>query len=117
VELGKMNGVLATGIKVRVGTAVAVREDEWLKAVWVSGGIRVFEGVAVGVAEAVMVGVAEIRRVAVGVDEAVLVGIVSVGKGPSSASAVPAMAVFVLAASPCDCPPRPEAVVPLNVTA
>jgi hypothetical protein len=104
-------------ISVRVGIAVAVlvRSDEWLKAVWVNGGTRVFEGVIV--AEAVMVGVAEIRGVAVGVDEAVLVGIVKVGKGPSRASEVPAMAVFVAAASLCEGPPRPEAVISLNVTA
>ena len=60
---------------------------------------------------------AEIKGVTVGVDEAVLVGIVEVGKGPSSASAVPAMAVFVAAASLWDCPPSPEAVVLLKVTA
>ena len=90
-------------------------EEEWLNAVWLNGGILVFEGVVV--AEAVSVGVAEIRGVTVGVDEAVFVGIVKVGKGPRSASDVPAMAVFVAAASLCDCPPSPEAVVSLNVTA
>jgi len=121
VEVGKkINGVLlGIEINMRVGIAVgvfvAVSADEWLKAVWVNGGTRVLEGVIV--AEAVIVGVAEIRGVAVGVEEAVLVGIVEVGKGPSSASAVPAIAVFVAAASLWDGPPRPEAVISLNVTA
>jgi hypothetical protein len=68
------------------------------------------------VAEAVSVGVAEIRGVAVAVEEAVLVGIVKVGNGPSRASAVPAMAVFILAASLWACPPSPEAVISLKVT-
>ena len=76
--------------------------------------MRVFEGVIV--AEAVSVGVAEIRGVAVAVEEAVLVGIVKVGNGPSRASAVPAMAVLVPAASLWDCPPSPEAVISLKVT-
>jgi hypothetical protein len=69
------------------------------------------------VTEAVIVGVAEIRGVAVGVEEAVFVGMVSVGKGPSSALAVPAMAVLMPAAFLCDAPPRLEAVMSLNVTA
>lgn len=70
--------------------------DEWSKAVWVKYGIRVLEGVIV--AEAVIVGVAEIRGVAVGVEVSVLVGMVRVGKGPSSAFAVPTIAVFILSA-------------------
>ena len=62
-------------------------------------------------------GVAEIRGVAVGVDVSVFVGIVSVGKGPSSAFAVPTMAVFILSAWLCEPPPRLEAVMSLKVTA
>jgi hypothetical protein len=112
VDVGIKNGAR---VGFSVASWVAVRLEEWLRAVSVNGGTRVCEGVMV--AEAVMVGVAEMSGVAVGVDEAVLVGIVKVGKGPSSASAVPAMAVFVAAASLWDCPPRPEAVVLLNVTA
>jgi len=71
-------------------------------------------GEGVIVAEAVMVGVAEIRGVAVGVAEAVFVGMVNVGKGPSSASAVPAIEVLIAETFP---PPRPEAVISPNVTA
>jgi hypothetical protein len=41
------------------------------------------------------VGVAEIRGVAVGVDVSVLVGMVRVGNGPSSAFAVPTIAVLI----------------------
>ena len=62
-----------------------------------------------------MVGVAEIRGVVVAVNEAVLVGRVEVGNGLSSASAVPAMAVFSPDTPPC--PPSPDAVVSRNVTA
>lgn len=72
------------------------------------------EGVMV--AEAVMVGVAEINGVGVGVEEVVGVGIVRVGKGPKSESAVAAIAVLVPLASFCD-PPNPEALMSLNVTA
>jgi hypothetical protein len=118
VELGKMKmkGVLVANEKeMRVGNAVAVRSDEWLKAVWVRKGIRVSEGVMV--AEAVIVGVAEIRGVAVEVEEAVFVGKVRVGKGPNSAAAVPAIAVLVPADSLCDPEPRLDAVVSLKVTA
>ena len=43
-------------------------------------------------------GVAEIRGVAVGVEVSVLVGMVRVGKGPSSAFAVPTIAVLILSA-------------------
>jgi hypothetical protein len=99
----------------RVGFEVAVRSEERFSAVWVKGGTFVFDGVIV--TDAVMVGVAEIRGVAVAVNEAVLVGRVEVGNGPSSASAVPAMAVFSPDTPPCDCPPSPEAVVSRNVTA
>lgn len=41
-------------------------------------------------------GVAETSGVAVGVEEAVLVGMVIVGNGPSKACMVPAMAVLIL---------------------
>ena len=101
MELAKtINGVLlGIDTKMRVGVFVAVSEEEWLKAVCLKGGMRVFVFVGVIVAEAVRVGVAEMRGVAVAVEEAVLVGIVKVGNGPRRASAVPAMAVFVLAAS------------------
>ena len=71
------------------------------------------EGVMV--AEAVMVGVAEIRSVGVGVEEVVGVGIVSVGNGPRRDSAVPAMAVLIPSTSWRD-PPNPEAVISPNVT-
>lgn len=89
--------------------------DEWPKAVWVKKGTLVFDGVIV--AEAVIVGVAEIRGVAVGVEVSVLVGMVNVGKGPSSAFAVPTIAVLILSAWLCEAPPRLEAVISLNVTA
>jgi hypothetical protein len=120
VEVGKSTGVLlATGITTWVGNGVgievAVRSEERFWAVWVKGGTRVFDGVMV--TEAVIVGVAEIRGVAVAVNEAVLVGIVEVGKGPRSALAVPAMAVFSPDTPPCDCPPSPDAVVSRKVTA
>ena len=69
------------------------------------------------VTEAVIVGVAEIRGVAVGVEDVVGVGIVRVGKGPRSACAVPAIAVFVPSASLCDPAPSPEAALSPNVTA
>ena len=90
-------------------------KDEWPRAVGVRNGTRVFEGVIV--AEAVMVGVAEIRGVAVGVDVSVFVGMVNVGKGPSSAFAVPTIAVFILSAWLFEPPPRLEAVISLKVTA
>jgi hypothetical protein len=112
VEVG--NRMICVRGGIAVGVRVAVRSAERLKAVWLKGGIFVLDGVMV--AEAVMVGVAEIRGVAVGVEEAVLVGSVEVGKGPSRASAVPAIAVLVPSASLCDCPLSPEAVVLLNVT-
>jgi hypothetical protein len=120
VELGTKTGVLLdTGITpwvgIAVGIEVAVRSEERFWAVWVKGGAFVFDGVIV--TEAVMLGVAEIRGVTVAVNEAVLVGIVEVGKGPSSASAVPAIAVFSPDTPPCDCPPSPDAVVSRNVTA
>jgi hypothetical protein len=83
--------------------------------VGLKNGTRVFEGVIV--AEAVIVGVAEIRGVAVGVDVSVLVGMVSVGKGPSSAFAVPTIAVFILSAWLCEPPPRLDAVISRKVTA
>ena len=78
-------------------------------------GTRVFEGVIV--AEAVIVGVAEIRGVAVGVDVSVLVGMVNVGKGPSSAFAVPTIAVLILSTWLCEPPLRLEAVMSRKVTA
>ena len=68
-------------------------------------------GEGVIVAEAVMVGVAEIRRVGVGVDDTVGVGIVRVGKGPSRASAVPAIAVLIPSTPFCEPLPRPKAAV------
>jgi hypothetical protein len=92
-----------------------VDTDEWPRAVWVWKGTRVFEGVTV--AEAVIVGVAEIRGVAVGVDVSVFVGMVNVGKGPSSAFAVPTIAVFKASAWLCEPPPRLEAVMSRKVTA
>jgi hypothetical protein len=67
--------------------------------------VRVLAGVMVLLG--VNVGVAEISGVAVGVEEAVLVGMVDVGKGPRSACMVPAMAVLIL--STCSAPfPRPN---------
>lgn len=58
--------------------------------VWVGLGVRVTDGVAVG-----MVGVS------VGVSDAVGVGAVEVGKGPSREFAVRARAVLVLSTSCC----------------
>jgi hypothetical protein len=55
----------------------------------------------------VKVGVAEISGVGVGLEEAVRVGIVCVGKGPSKACIVPAMAVLMLA-TPCGLFPKPN---------
>jgi hypothetical protein len=92
-----------------------VSRGEWPSAVGLKNGICVLEGVIV--AEAVIVGVAEIRGVAVGVDVSVLVGMVSVGKGPSSAFAVPTIAVFILEAWLFEPPPRLEAVMSRKVTA
>ena len=62
-------------------------------------------------------GVAEMRGVAVGVDVCVLVGMVRVGKGPSSAFAVPTIAVLMPSAWLCEPPPRLEAVMSRKVTA
>ena len=56
----------------------------------------------------VKVGVAEISGVAVGVEEGVRVGSVMVGKGPSKACMVPAMAVLMLSTC-CGLFPRPNA--------
>jgi hypothetical protein len=56
--------------------------------VWVGTGVKVLLGVKVGVAE--------ISGVGVEVEEAVRVGMVIVGKGPSRACIVPAMAVLML---------------------
>jgi len=92
-----------------------VKRDEWPRAVCVRYGIRVLDGVIV--AEAVIVGVAEIRGVAVGVEVSVLVGMVRVGKGPSSAFAVPTIAVLIASAWLCEFPPRLEAVISRKVTA
>jgi len=126
VELGRTKGVrvgkgvdVRIGIRVgfRVGIAVEVSDDEWLTAVWVRKGTRVLEGAIVIVAEAVIVGVAEIRIVAVGVEVSVLVGMVRVGKGPSSALAVPTIAVLIPSAWLCEPPPRLEAVMSRKVTA
>jgi hypothetical protein len=64
----------------------------------VPNSVRVGSGVTVLLG--VNVGVAETRGVLVGVEEAVWVGIVWVGKGPSSACAVPARAVLMLFKSP-----------------
>ena len=56
----------------------------------------------------VNVGVAEISGVGVGLEEAVRVGMVDVGKGPSKACMVPAMAVLMLSTC-CGPLPRPNA--------
>ena len=56
----------------------------------------------------VNVGVAEISGVGVGLAEAVRVGIVEVGKGPSKACIVPAMAVLMLSTC-CGLLPSPNA--------
>jgi hypothetical protein len=99
VDVGKKKNGVFVGRTTKIRVGVFVSDAEWLKAVWLKAGIRVLEGIGVIVVEAVIVGVAEIRGVAVGVEEAVFVGRVKVGNGPSRAFAVPAMAVFVLAAS------------------
>lgn len=104
-----------TRVGTRVASFVAVRAAERLSGVGLRKGVRVLEGVMV--TDAVRVGVAEIKGVAVGVEEGVLVGSVEVGNGPSSASAVWAMAVLVAAACFWEGPPRPEAVISPNVTA
>lgn len=62
-------------------------------------------------------GVAEMRGVAVGVEEAVFVGIVEVGKGPNRACDVPARAVLIPFISCCVFSLRPKTLLLLKVTA
>ena len=87
--------VLVGGMRVFVGRGVPVPGSRvrWKRGVMVGNwlavgvGVRVTEGVAVGIVE-----------VAVGRSDGVGVGTVDVGKGPSSSAAVRASAVFVRAA-------------------
>ena len=78
-----------------VKTKTAVCVWCWLRSgiVAVPSGVRL--GTVVKVLLGVKVGVAEMRGVAVAVGEAVLVGTVAVGKGLSSACAVPARVVLI----------------------
>lgn len=82
VRVGKRGGVLVFVSEVCSSVALA------------RNNVRVLAGVMVLLG--VNVGVAEISGVAVGVLEGVLLGMVDVGKGPSSACMVPAMAVLIL---------------------
>ena len=73
-------------------------------------------GTGVKVLLGVKVGVAEMSGVAVALGEAVLVGAVCVGKGPSSACAVPA-SVVLMASMLWPPDPSPKALELRNVTA
>lgn len=93
-----LTGVLVGGIGVVLGTtgeAVVVWRASLVRGV--NDGIKVLVGLGVRVTVGVAVGRV---GVSVGVSEGVTVGAVDVGNGPSRASAVNAMAVFVLFA-PC----------------
>jgi hypothetical protein len=85
VAVGRRVGGMGVDVDVIVGPATLVRGVKVGINVLVGLGVRVTVGVAVG-----SVGVS------VGVSEGVTVGAVEVGNGPSRASAVNAMAVFVL---------------------
>ena len=98
--------------EVRVGRGVSVNAVRSLgvpltKRSWVAEAVKV----AVGVKE----GVAETSRVAVGVKDGVRVGRVEVGKGPSSACEVPAMAVFILSTSLCVSSLKPKTLPLLKI--
>jgi len=73
----------------------------------VPSSVPVAVGTGVKVLLGVNVGVAEISSVGVGDEEAVWVGRVMVGKGPSRACMVPAMAVLMLSTF-CGLFPRPK---------
>ena len=92
VEVGTS---VRTGVLVWVATPTAVWVRCWLRSGMVALPSRVRVGMGVKVLLGVKVGVAEISGVAVAVGEAVLVGAVCVGKGPSSACAVPARLVLI----------------------
>jgi hypothetical protein len=82
-------GMKRVGILVSVGPASRVRTVAVGRKVPVGVGVRVAEGVAVGIVD-----------VMVGMSEGVCVGTVEVGNGPSRASEVSARAVLVRAAFP-----------------
>jgi hypothetical protein len=111
IRVGVLVGIRVT---VPVGAAVRVSRSRTVK-VAVPSRVRVWVGMGVKVLLGVNVGVAETRGVCVGVDEAVLVGMVWVGKGPSSAFAVPARAVLMPLRFPEEPLPRPNALDPPNV--
>ena len=109
---------LSVGMDVRVGTEVGVRVKSLRSfVVGVPTAIRVLVGEGVYVGVGVDVGVAEITGVAVGEEEGVGLGLVEVGKGPSSAWDVPAMAVLISSTSFCACSLKPKAAVLFRNTA
>ena len=104
----RVDTAVLVGTKVLVGTLVGVLESP----IRGSGSVGVpMPGVRLGTGVKVLlgvnVGVAEISGVAVGVEEAVRVGIVCVGNGPNKACIVPAMAVLMLSTL-CGLFPRPK---------
>ena len=99
-----------------VAIATAVWVWCWLRSGMVAVPSKVRVGMGVKVLLGVKVGVAEMSGVAVALGEAVLVGAVCVGKGPSSACAVPA-SVVLMASMLCPPDPSPNALEPRNVTA
>ena len=88
-------GLTRVEVGASVETPVAVRPAWGVRGVAVGGNVAVRVGVRV--ADGVGVGIVE---VALGISEGVCVGTVEVGKGPSSASDVRASAVLVPAAPP-----------------
>jgi len=84
----------ATRVSAAVGTEVSAGAREVVCG-WGTLVRCVAVGKGVGVREGMMVGVRVTVEVGLGVSEAVDVGAVEVGKGPKSAWAVIAMAVFV----------------------
>jgi hypothetical protein len=81
------------GTLVALGAAVSVSRSFSVSVAVLTISVRV--GTGVKVLLGVEVGVAETRGVVVGVQEGVTVGMVWVGKGPSSACAVPARLVLM----------------------
>ena len=87
-----------------------------LKCLGVGLTTRVEVGDGLGVTDCVIVGVAEIKGVAVAVVVGVRVGSVTVGKGPSKASAVPMIAVLVASTPDNSCCSNPRALLLLKTT-
>lgn len=87
------------------------RKSSKLKLLLVGVAFTMWAGVLVGVrvTDGVRVGVAERIGVTVTVEEGVRVGNVAVGNGPRRAFAVPARAVLVFSMFACACPCIPSA--------